>query len=120
MYGGQIGGLMTKEAYLKFHRECCDRMVEITAKKNADYTGGYPCPFGNFTEVERTGTCETEVGFLVRMSDKFSRIRSFVKIGTLKVKDETVEDTLLDLANYCVLMAGYIRSKKDQNKNRKG
>lgn len=103
---------MTKTEYLKFHRDCCDRMIKITAAKNADYTGGSVCPFGNFTEVERTGTCETEVGFMVRMTDKFARIRSFVKLGVLKVKEESVEDTLIDLANYCILFAGYLRAKR--------
>jgi len=27
-------------------------------------------------------------------------------------KDESIEDTLLDLSNYAILMAGYIKSKK--------
>jgi hypothetical protein len=47
------------------------------------------------------------------MSDKFARITTFVNKGVLKVKDESVEDTLLDLANYCILMAGYIKSKRE-------
>lgn len=103
---------MTKKEYLKYHTEMCAKMIEITAKKNADYTGGSPCPFGNFSQVERTGICSTETGFLVRMTDKFARITSFVTIGMLQVKDETVEDTLIDLANYCILFAGYLKSKR--------
>lgn len=87
-------------------------MVEITARKNADYTSGSDDPFFNFTRVEALGICETEQGFLTRMTDKVARIITFAKKGVLQVKDETVEDTLLDLANYCVLMAGYIRAKK--------
>lgn len=105
---------MTREEYLKYHRECCDKMVEITARKNADYTSGSDDPFFNFTRVEALGICETEQGFLTRMTDKVARIITFAKKGVLQVKDETVEDTLLDLANYCVLMAGYIRSKRQK------
>ena len=104
----------TREWYLELHKSLCNRMIEITARKNADYTGGSADndAFANFRQVERLGICSTEVGFLTRMTDKMSRINSFVKKGELKVKDESVEDTLLDLANYCLLMLGYIRSKK--------
>lgn len=87
-------------------------MVEVTRVKNADYTGTDPSPFSNFTRVEALGICSTEQGFLTRMTDKISRITSFAQKGFLLVKDESVEDTLVDLANYCILMAGFLRSKK--------
>jgi hypothetical protein len=41
-----------------------------------------------------------------------ARIASFVKNGELKVKDESVQDTLLDLANYSMLFAAYLKSIK--------
>lgn len=107
---------MTREEYLAFHRECCERMVEITAAKNADYTSGSDDPFFNFTRVEALGIASTEQGFLTRMLDKVARVITFVKKGVLRVKDESVEDTLLDLANYCLLFAGYIRAKKRSQK----
>lgn len=103
---------MTKTDYIKFHAECCRRMQEITQAKNADYTGSSSSPFANFSETEVYAGVATERGFLVRMGDKLSRIRSFIDKGVLQVKDESVEDTLLDLANYCILLAGYIQSKK--------
>jgi propanediol dehydratase large subunit len=46
------------------------------------------------------------------MMDKMKRIGSFVENGELMVKDESVLDTLQDLANYSCLMAGYILSEK--------
>lgn len=102
---------MTREEYMAFHESCCARMIETTRKKNADYTGGGADPFSNFTAVE-TWHIPTEHGFITRMSDKFARVSTFVKKGVLQVADETVEDSLLDLANYCILFAGYIRGKK--------
>lgn len=105
---------MTKKEYLQFHRECCERMMSITQAKNADYTGDGDDPFANFSRVEAMGITDTCRGFLVRMLDKVSRITSFVQKGVLQVKDESVEDTLLDLANYCILLAGHIRSTKDK------
>lgn len=104
---------MTKEEYFQHHEGFCESMQDITQKKNADYTGGSIDPFANFTKVEAltNGVVSTEAGFLTRMTDKFARISSFVAKGELQVKDESVHDSLLDLANYCALFSGYIKSK---------
>ncbi len=103
---------MNKSEYLQFHKECCDKMTAITLAKNADYTGTGDDPFANFKGVEQQGITDTYRGLLVRMSDKMSRLASFAQRGIYSVKDESVEDTLLDLANYCILTAGYLRSSK--------
>lgn len=105
---------MTREEYLKLHAEYCERMKAISRAKNADYTSGAAIDdaFANFRQVEHLGICSAEVGFLARMTDKMSRINSFVKKGVLSVKDESIEDTLLDLANYSMLMAAFIKEKK--------
>ena len=105
---------MTKDEYMKYHKALCDKMVMITKAKNADYKGTSTDPFANFKRVEDLGICSTEVGFQTRMTDKFCRINSFVQKGVLEVKDESVLDTLLDLANYCILFAGYIESKRKE------
>lgn len=105
---------MNKQEYIAFHAECCEKMKAISLAKNSDYTGDSPDPFSNFQTVEALGICETEIGFLTRMTDKFKRIISFSKLGFLKVKDESIEDTLLDLANYCILFAAFIKSKKEK------
>ncbi len=104
---------MTRAEYLKYHRDCCDKMVAVTAQKNADYTGGsgVDYAFSNFEGVAAVGIDPLQ-GFLTRMWDKFARISTFVKKGVLQVADETVSDTLLDLANYCILLSGYIESKR--------
>lgn len=107
--------MWSKEQYAQYHKEVCDKMHQITLVKNADYTGGSNDPFFNFTRVEALGIASAEVGFLTRMSDKMSRITTFVNKGSLKVKDESAEDTLLDLANYCILMAAYLKSKRDED-----
>lgn len=113
-YEKEEGKPMTKEEYLEFHQKCCQRMVETTKAKNSDYTGGSQDPFANFQQIGHLVQLPhvVAIGFLTRMSDKFSRIGSFITKGSLLVKDESVEDTLIDLANYCILMAGYLRSQK--------
>lgn len=108
---------MTKDDYFKYHEAMCKRMIETTRAKNNDYTGASTDPFFNFRLVEDGySVCTTEQGFFTRLSDKFSRIASFVKKGVLLVKDESIEDTLIDMANYCILFAGYIKSKRNTQK----
>jgi hypothetical protein len=99
-------------ALVEFAESFFGRAIETMKKKNADYTGFKDDnPFANFEAVEAFGL-NTEIGFLTRMTDKMARIASFVKNGELKVKDESVQDTLLDLANYSMLFAAYLKSIK--------
>jgi hypothetical protein len=102
---------MDKQQYFEFAKTFFNDCIEISRKKNADYTGGNSNPFSNFTSVENLGI-KTEQGFLTRMMDKMARIGSYVSKGELQVKDESVIDTLRDLANYSCLLAGYIKSKE--------
>jgi hypothetical protein len=104
---------MTKQDYFDFAQNFFNSCVEISKKKNADYTGKNDDPFSNFQSVNVLGIT-TEHGFLTRMMDKMKRIASFAENGELQVKDESVTDTLRDLANYSCLLAGYIESKKSK------
>jgi hypothetical protein len=103
---------MNREQYIAEFEALTKQMLEITKKKNADYTGDDQSPFKNFTMVETMGFATTEQGFCTRLTDKMMRVAGFVKNGTLQVEDEKVEDTLLDAANYCLLFICYLKSKK--------
>lgn len=103
---------MDRATFVETHGKFCDNIKEITAAKNADYTGASDDPFFNLSTVERMQISSTETGILTRMTDKFTRVISLLKVGSAKVKDESIEDTLLDFANYCILLACYIRSKR--------
>jgi len=106
---------MTSTEFIEYHKKVVLKMNDIVKQKNHDYTGGDNCDaFANFVSVEQIGIASTEQGFLTRMMDKMMRINTFVKQGQLKVKDESVKDTLMDLANYSILMMGYIESKDDK------
>jgi len=103
---------MTKEQYFTFAEDFFSQCLAISRKKNADYTGIATDPFANFTAVEGI-SISTIDGFLTRMMDKMQRVSSFNKLGSLQVKDESVTDTLRDLANYSCLLAGYIKSRQE-------
>jgi hypothetical protein len=96
---------MTREEYLALFKQLTDRMNATTATKNHDY-GGATDPFKNFHK-------RGEKGILIRMDDKMARLDSAIwEDRLLKVADESVEDTLIDLATYSLLLIAYLRSKR--------
>lgn len=106
-----IAGL-ARSAYKNRSLDSRLSMAEISAlqldtyrKKNADY--------GNAFEKSMD-----EDGILVakiRIGDKIRRINSLIKNnGEGQVKDEKLEDTYLDLANYCVMTILWIRKQQSK------
>ena len=55
-------------------------------------------------------------GCLVRLSDKFSRLCSFAKKEQYEVKDESIEDTLKDLAVYALIAVILYRERIKKEK----
>lgn len=93
---------MTREEYLAEFKAVTDKMLSITTAKNNDY-GGADDPFKNFREFG-------ELGFLVRMSDKFARLKTAIVEKRKFEVDESLEDTTIDLANYCLLLLCYMKA----------
>lgn len=78
--------------YLKKHEELCKRIHETCVRKNHDYGNSASQSYHEFGLI----------AYIVRMEDKFNRIKSLHKVKA-QVNDESIKDTLLDLANYCLL-----------------
>ena len=77
------------------HEKICKELNEIYAKKNADYGNSFGDTF------QKLGL----ISAVTRISDKCNRICNLAtkKSDEVKVKDEAIEDTLKDLANYCIM-----------------
>lgn len=105
---------MNRSTLLALHSELCDEARGLSERKNHDYSGGKDDshPFLNFTRCESMGICKTEAGILVRMTDKMSRLSTFVTTGEFKVKDEALRDTVLDIMNYAIILYAYTQSQK--------
>lgn len=101
---------MTQEEYLKKFKETTDLLVSIVSKKNQDYSVPDDA-FANFRLCDTMGICKTEEGIVVRMSDKFQRIVNLLHKENA-VKDETINDSLLDLANYSLILYLYLQDQK--------
>lgn len=105
--------MMDRTALFAHHRALTEAAFKIMQAKNNDYAGSKgDNPFANFQRCEAMGICSAEQGFLVRIVDKVSRLSTFAQDGKLAVTNESYEDAILDIMNYCVLMSAYIKGKK--------
>ena len=86
--------------------EAFDRVVgewrEILQAKNHDYAGNCDDPFRNLRMCEACGI-PAWGGVVVRLTDKISRLQSFMRQGALEVKNESVTDTFDDSGLYSIL-----------------
>lgn len=91
----------------KVFKEYTDRMLNTYIKKNSDYGSSFDELFDEYGMDS----------VLIRLKDKYNRLKSLTKPGQKQmVLDESMEDTLLDLANYCILTLVKIRKNKSQEK----
>lgn len=99
---------MNRKELAEHMAQSFDTALKIAAAKNNDYAKGDD-PFKNFRVSEVVGV-PVERGIMVRMMDKVARISNSFDTE-LQVKDESVEDTLLDLINYAAILKTYLSQK---------
>jgi len=58
--------------------------------------------FANFRLSEMAGISPWK-GSVIRMGDKYARISNFIKKGDFKFKEESIKDTLMDMAIYSLI-----------------
>ena len=75
------------------HKEICNRLNTLYEAKNKDYGDS----FGkSYKEYGLTMSC-------IRLEDKLNRLKSLNSNKCAKVQNESIEDTLMDLANYAIM-----------------
>ena len=80
------------------HKAICDELNSLYERKNHDYGDSFHQTF-----VEE-GLAMTRI----RLGDKFSRFKTLSRLsandaGQQQVTDESIRDTLMDLANYAIM-----------------
>lgn len=91
---------MSKES---LHKAICEELTEIYKKKNADYGDSFYKSFKEYgIDMVR-----------IRLGDKFNRFKTLSKGTKQKVNDESIRDTLLDLANYSIMAIMELDTKED-------
>ena len=101
---------MTKRYGHPMFYELLEQMADLHSRKNHDYAGEAD-PLSNLRECEKIGIPAWK-GVIVRLQDKWKRLTNFALTDTLKVKDESFEDTLIDNAVYSVLCVVLWRESK--------
>ena len=80
--------------------EILDTIKDLHDAKKHDY--GNSDVFANFRLSELAGISPWK-GSVVRMGDKYARISNFIKKGDFKFKEESIKDTLMDMAIYSLI-----------------
>lgn len=84
------------------HEAICKDLTALYEKKNHDYGDSF---HKSFQEYGLTMVC-------IRLEDKLNRLKTLAKAEQI-VADETIVDTLNDLANYAVM--GRMELERSQN-----
>ena len=75
------------------HKNICDGLNSLYVAKNHDYGDSF-------------GETFKEEGFAasrIRLTDKLNRFKKLTRDGGQQVNDESIRDTLIDLANYAIM-----------------
>lgn len=84
------------------HLILCNRLNSIYEQKNKAYGNSFGETF------EKLGI----ISAVTRISDKYNRLVNLATHPDVDKGDEAIEDTLLDMANYCLMT--YMELKKDE------
>lgn len=106
---------MTQKDYLMLFENEIKLMHGLTSRKNADYAEDNDA-FANFKLVVKVtnGRISAIDGVLVRMTDKLKRVGSLLA-RKAKVEDESILDTLSDLAVYSIILKLMLQEKMKTN-----
>ena len=74
------------------HCDVCESLNALYDRKNTDYGDSFS---KSFQEYGLTMAC-------IRLEDKLNRLKALTK-NEAQVKDESITDTLMDLANYAIM-----------------
>lgn len=74
------------------HWAICKELFETYKAKNADYGDSFALVRKKYPNA-----------ILIRLNDKLNRLDTLLNGSEQHVHDESIDDTLLDLANYCIM-----------------
>ena len=75
------------------HKIICDELNRLYAKKNHDYGDSFHLSFNE----------EGMSMARIRLGDKLNRFKTLSRTHKQEVNDESIRDTLIDLANYAIM-----------------
>ena len=99
---------MTRADKVQMHKELCEELNDIYDRKSHDYGDSFGETFNKLGIISA----------ITRISDKYNRLVSLCTKSQeeMMVKDESIHDTLLDMANYCIMTIIELDKNKENNK----
>lgn len=81
-----------KMSKIQKHLDICEQLTLMYVDKNSDYGDSFGDTFSKLGMISA----------VTRITDKTNRLQSLC-VNKQKVKDESIKDTLMDLANYAIM-----------------
>lgn len=78
---------------IELHSRICSSLTALYKRKNHDYGDSFGKSFAEYGMVM---PC-------IRLEDKLNRLKALTRNGNQQVNDESIDDTLMDLANYAIM-----------------
>lgn len=88
------------------HKQICYDIHDTYIQKNRAYGNSFDKSCDDFGITAA----------MVRMSDKWNRLKQLTANPDIPKGDESIEDTLLDLANYCIMTVLWRRHSNNEDK----
>ena len=91
---------------ITMHKNICEELNDTYARKNKDYGNSFGETFNKLGIISA----------VTRITDKYNRLVSLCTLPDEErmVRDETISDTLLDMANYCIMTEIALREKENK------
>jgi Nucleotide modification associated domain 1 len=86
---------------VELFREICREITDLYERKNHDYGNSFSEQFKEYGLLSG----------VIRLDDKMKRLKQLMK-HKAKVKDESIEDTVRDMAGYCIMILMELRKEK--------
>lgn len=83
---------MNIQEKIKYHQDVYAKLLDIYIRKNTDYGDSFVKVRMKFANA-----------ILIRLNDKMNRLESLFESKEQLVIDESIDDTFIDIANYCIM-----------------
>lgn len=89
---------------IKQHKAVCDKLNATYEQKNRAYGNSFIETYNDLGIISA----------VTRISDKFNRLKTLAKNTEIPQGDESISDTLLDMANYCIMTYMELNRAKEE------
>lgn len=84
------------------HKDICTKLNETYIQKNKAYGNSFSDTFAKLGVISA----------VTRITDKYNRLVNLSTNPDVNIGDESISDTLLDMANYCIMTYMEIENQK--------